>query len=344
MDKLDILLLGIKTRYNKNKDYFISITIDDEVISAYIEEVLTRFKNSSEQKLIYRERGATLTIIRNEKGVSMTQTDETNEFLNTKQRKYLINKNNAPELLRAIGILTKDNKIKNDMIRKYNQIDHFVELVSPMFEKHNSEDTITILDCGCGKSYLSFVLNFYLRDILKKSVKIIGVDYSENVIKKSQDMAKSLAYHNMEFICADLNSFTPPKNITAVISLHACDTATDLAIANAVLCDSEYIICVPCCHKELIKQIDIPLLAPITKHGILKARLSDLLTDGMRALKLEALGYNTKIIEYISPIDTPKNLLILAQKSKGKKPSNEYDILRDKLSTTSKLDVLLGDI
>lgn len=344
MDKLDILLLGIKTRYNKNKDYFISITIDDEIIATDIETTLNNFKASDKEKLIYRERGATLTITRSAKGASMTQTDEANEFLNTSERKYLVNKNNAPELLRAIGILTKDNKIKNDMIRKYNQIDHFVELIAPMFEGHNPGDTITILDCGCGKSYLSFVLNFYLRDILKKSVNIIGVDYSENVIEKSREMAKSLAYHNMEFICADLNNFTPPKNITAVISLHACDTATDLAIANAVLCNSQHIICVPCCHRELIEQIDIPLLAPITKHGILKARLSDLITDGMRALKLESLGYNTKIIEYISPIDTPKNLLILASKSKNKKVSNEYDTLRQELSTTSKLDVLLGEI
>lgn len=344
MDKLDILLLGIKTRYNKNKDYFISIAIDEKIMDTDIETTLNNFKISDKENLIYRERGATLTIKRSAKGASMTQTDETNEPSNANERKYLINKNNAPELLRAIGILTKDYKIKNDMIRKYNQIDHFVELVAPMFDGHQNGDTITILDCGCGKSYLSFVLNFYLRDILKKSVKIIGVDYSEGVIKTSKAMAQSLAYHNMEFICADLNTFTPPKNITAVISLHACDTATDLAIASAVLCNSQYIICSPCCHKELIEQIDIPLLAPITKHGILKARLSDLITDGMRALKLESLGYNTKIIEYVSPIDTPKNLLILASKSKNKKSSNQYDTLRQELSTTSKLDVLLGDI
>ncbi len=129
--------------------------------------------------------------------------------------------------------LTADGKLKNDMIRKYNQIDHYVELVAPMFEQDDS-DEIVLLDCACGKSYLSFVMNYYIHEVLHRRCRVIGVDINEHVIDESRAMAKRLGYHNMSFQCADLRVYQPPKNVTAVISLHACDIATDLALATAL--------------------------------------------------------------------------------------------------------------
>ena len=153
-------------------------------------------------------------------------------------------------------------------------------------------------------------------------------------------MAKRLGYHNMVFQCADLRAYQPPKNVTAVISLHACDIATDLALATAIRARARYIACVPCCHKELLDQYRLPDLAPLTKHGVFKARFNDVLTDSMRALKLEAEGYRVSVVEYISPLDTPKNLLIRAVRTGKENPRarQEYDAVRRRLGTTSELD------
>lgn len=144
----------------------------------------------------------------------------------------------------------------------------------------------------------------------------------------------------MVFQCADLRTYQPPKNVTAVISLHACDIATDLALATAIRARAKYIACVPCCHKELLDQYRLPGLEPLTKFGVFKARFNDVLTDSMRALKLEAEGYKVSVAEYISPLDTPKNLLIRAVRT-GKvnaRARQEYDAVRHVLGTTSELD------
>ena len=144
----------------------------------------------------------------------------------------------------------------------------------------------------------------------------------------------------MIFQCADLRTYQPPKNVTAVISLHACDIATDLALATAIRARAKYIACVPCCHKELLDQYRLPGLEPLTKFGVFKARFNDVLTDSMRALKLEAEGYKVSVAEYISPLDTPKNLLIRAVRT-GKvnaRARQEYDAVRRVLGTTSELD------
>ena len=245
----------------------------------------------------------------------------------------------AAALLREIGILTADGKLKNDMIRKYNQIDHYVELVAPMFEQDDS-DEIVLLDCACGKSYLSFVMNYYLHEVLHRRCRVIGVDIKEHVIDESRAMAKRLGYHNMSFQCADLRVYQPPKNVTAVISLHACDIATDLALATALRARAKYIACVPCCHKELLDQYTMPGLEPLTRHGVFKARFNDVLTDSMRALKLEAEGYKVSVVEYISPLDTPKNLLIRAVRTgrENRRAKADYEAVRRTLGTTSELD------
>lgn len=281
----------------------------------------------------YRERGQTITLTADDKGVKssrieQTQTDAAlaaNPLL--KEKKYLLTPSKAGPLLKVLGIMTEDGKIKNDMIRKYNQIDRFLSLVSPLFSEMDEE--IVLLDCGCGKSYLSFALNFLLREILKKKCHIYGVDINENVISASRDTAQQLSYHNMEFICADLAHFNPSKKINTVVSLHACDTATDMALGLAVNLRASNIICVPCCHKELKDSLAVPHLEGILRHGVFRSRLNDVITDGLRTLQLEALGYKVQIVEYVSPIDTPKNLLMQAKKVSppNREKQGEYDAL-----------------
>lgn len=376
-NKLKLLLIGIQARLKQNRDYFVSadfafksgnkkfkaslslgedndytLTFQGTDRTMDAEEVMNFFQKQTEIYedcvLTYIERGTTITISVNAKGVSMKQSEQPQDVKETAEkkhplldqnRKYLIQVDKASALLHEIGILTADGKVKNDMIRKYNQIDHYVELVAPMFEQDNS-DEVVLLDCACGKSYLSFVMNYYLRDVLHRRCRIIGIDINPHVISESQKMAKRLGYHNMEFLTADLRTYQPPKQVTAVISLHACDIATDLALATAIRAQAKYIACVPCCHKELLDQYKLPELEPLTKYGVFKARFNDVLTDSMRALKLEAEGYKVSVVEYISPLDTPKNLLIRATYTgqDNAKAKKEYERVRMALGTTSELD------
>ncbi len=372
--KLNLLLTGIRARLEQNKDYFgvvkctfvagkknfpANISLSDgnyilkfQGVSNTVSpnEITNFFAKQAEQyeqsELVYEERGAVITITCNAKGVNMKQSEPkttpnktVNNPLLSNDREYCIRVDKASELLKEIGILTAEGKIKNDMIRKYNQIDHYVELVAPMFQKDDSEE-ILLLDCACGKSYLSFVMNYYLREVLHRRCRVIGIDINEHVISESKKMAKRLGYHNMEFIQADLNTYQPPKNVTAVISLHACDIATDLALGTAIRAKAKYIACVPCCHKELLEQYRLPELDALTRHGVFKARFNDVLTDSMRALKLEAEGYKVSVVEYISPLDTPKNLLIRATYtgSRNTRSEAEYNAVRRALGTYSELD------
>lgn len=171
-------------------------------------------------------------------------------------------------------------------------------------------------------------------------MRIIGIDINPHVVEESRKMAQRLGYHNMEFLSADLRTYQPPKTVTAVISLHACDIATDLALATAIRARAKYIACVPCCHKELLDQYHLPGLEALTRHGVFQARFNDVLTDSLRVLKLEAEGYKVSAVEYISPLDSPKNLLIRATRTGRSNPKarEEYEAATRLLGTNSELD------
>ena len=266
-------------------------------------------------------------LVADEKSVKMTTETLKTKVETLKQaaenshignREYIIKPGQGDELLKAIGIMAQNGKIKNDMIRKYNQIDHFIELLQENIKEIcNGNKKVTVMDCACGKSYLSFVLNYYIKFVLGKPCEFIGIDYSDSVIEASRKTAAELGYSNMEFIKADLNDYDPKRKIDLCISLHACDTATDMAIVCAVRNKASMIVVVPCCHKELLEQIQIDKMESILKYGILKARISDAITDGLRASFLEAIGHQVSVVEYISPLETPKNLMIKAIKKSG---------------------------
>lgn len=302
-------------------------------------------KEYDAMQLVYRERGTDVVIIADDRNVTMRYDDmaqpEKSTTATVGERKYLIAPPKANDLLKEIGIMGQNGKIKNDMVRKYNQIDHFVELVSEHLKKLDGD--IEVLDCACGKSYLSFALNYYLKDVLKKDCHITGVDYSQTVIDASVKSAKNLGYNNMTFIKADLTDFKPERVPDVVISLHACDTATDMAIAAGINAKAKAIFAVPCCHKELLGQYSYAPFEPLLKHGIFKARQADLLTDSLRCLLLEAAGYTVTAQEYISPVETPKNLLIRAFRD-GKnmdKAKKEYFELKRMLGINPKLETLI---
>lgn len=352
LNKLKLFLIGFKSRFESNNSIFNSVTVSynsglkefvgngiyynnkikynfngkTELLSIdeLIEKIILESNNYESLSLVYSERGSNILISADNKNVKMsnitvnepTEDNNHNYTSSLLNRNYYIKVGKADRLLKELNIMSKDSKIKNDKIRKYNQIDHYVELLEGIIDKLPKKGTINILDCGCGKSYLTFVLNYYLTEVKKIKCYFIGLDHSEDVIKSSQKIAENLGYRNMEFKALDIKEYEPDKKINVVISLHACDTATDMALALGIKVESDAIIAVPCCHKELSNQYKYEPFKDIIKHGVLKTRLADILTDGMRSIMLESKGYDVSIVEYISPLETPKNLMIRALKTK----------------------------
>lgn len=230
-------------------------------------------------------------------------------------RQHFIKAIQAQHLLKAIDVMSDDGQIKGDKRRKYYQIDRFVELVDQVLESEvTGKSRLHIVDCGCGKSYLSFVLNYYLYEVLGRDCFVTGIDNNEAVIERSRQVQEKLGYRNMAFVATDIRNHRFEESVDMVLSLHACDTATDWAIALGIQHQAKYIIAVPCCQADLTERIDYGPLKAITKHGVFKHKLADILTDGLRTLALEAAGYNVSVAEYVSPLDTPKNTMIRAIK------------------------------
>jgi SAM-dependent methyltransferase len=380
ISKLSLFLTGLEQRLVDNKEYFreinasyksgtkeykaraipednkikINFNGNTEVIEmTWLSAKLSKYAENYDSVVIaYEERGTVIYIEADNKNVKM-KTKETeienvvkhnNETAHIGNRDYYIKLGKADHVLREIGILGENGKIKNDMIRKYNQIDHFVEVINDLLiHLARSNESITVLDCGCGKSYLLFVLNYYIKEVLKKDCHFIGIDYSGTVVEASKRMAKNLDYRNMEFKVTDIKNFSTHRKIDLVISLHACDTATDEAIAVAVRNNVKTLVVVPCCQREILNQYSFEPFSQITKHGILKARLADVLTDGIRALLLESLGYRVSVAEYISPLETPKNLMIKAEKVQddNKRALEEYKRLKELLNISPTLEKLI---
>ena len=368
IQKLSFYLTMLKSRYGEG-EYFIGMEIsyksgtksfpatvkseDGKLVMKFSgstmpfewEKISEIAKEYDAMTLIYKERGTDAIITADDRNVSLRYDDikpiEKNTTATVGDRQYLIAPPRANDLLKEIGIMGQNGKIKNDMVRKYNQIDHFVELIADYLKKLDGK--IEVLDCACGKSYLSFALNYYLRDVLKKDCHVTGVDYSEVVIEASKKSAKNLGYTNMTFVKADLTTYKPERKPDVVISLHACDIATDMALGAAINAGAKAIFAVPCCHKELLGQYSYEPFAPLLKYGIFKARQADLLTDSIRCLLLEASGYSVTAQEYISPVETPKNLLIKAFKDgkNSKKATEEYYKLKEMFGITPKLETLI---
>lgn len=313
--------------------------------------ILEQGKDYDDCVVTYSERGSSIIIRTEKNNVKVKYVDREqeepvfhDEVTARTNRTYFVKVGEADEVLREIGILTAEGKVKNDMIRKYNQIDHFVELVDGILKEQGYKDNITLLDCACGKSYLSFVLNYYIKEKLKKNCYFIGLDISEQVINSSRKMAQNLGYKNMQFHQIDIQNYRPDRRIDIVISLHGCDVATDMAIAAGVHYEAGAIIVIPCCHREILNQYEYKPFKDILKYGVLKARIADALTDGIRGMILESLGYEVSIVEYISPLDTPKNLMIRAVKKGGRnrKIYEEYLNLKESLGIDPTLGRLLN--
>lgn len=229
-----------------------------------------------------------------------------------RKKKYILEEGIPVPFLIDLGVMTQNGNIVNAHYDKFRQINRFLEYIEDILPSLPTGRELRILDFGCGKSYLTFAIYYYLKVLKGYPVRITGLDLKEDVIRHCNELAVKYGYNKLEFLCGDIAYYDGCSQVDMVVTLHACDTATDYALAKAVGWGAKVILSVPCCQHELNKQMKNDLLSPVLHYGILKERMAALITDGLRAQILEANGYRTQILEFIDMAHTPKNLLIRA--------------------------------
>lgn len=230
-----------------------------------------------------------------------------------KEKNYIIKSGEVIPPLVDFGVFTKEGKVVNSMYDKFRQINRFVEMIDDVVSQFK-RDTLRVIDFGCGKSYLTFILYHYLVNIKGIKAKITGLDLKEKVIENCNALAKKYGYDGLEFRCGDIADFECDEKIDMVITLHACDIATDLALFHAIRWNTEAIFSVLCCQHEVNSQIKSEAFSALTKYGLIKERFSALVTDSIRGCLLENQSYSVNLMEFVDMAHSPKNILIRAVK------------------------------
>ena len=262
-----------------------------------------------------------------------------------KEKNYILKKGVYVPFLQDLGVMTEDGKIVNSHFDKFKQINRFLEFIEDIIPQLDKSRELTILDFGCGKSYLTFAMYYYLHDIKKFDINVIGLDLKKDVIEKCNKLAVKYGYEKLKFLTGDIADYEGVDKVDMVVTLHACNTATDYALYKAVNWDAKVILSVPCCQHELNSQIYNDTMAPIMDFGLLKERFASLATDGLRCKYLQAIGYDTQLLEFIDMEHTPKNILIRAVKTgnEDKKAKTEIEEFKKFLHAEPTLGKLLEE-
>lgn len=286
-------------------------------IEETIEELEYLYYDKFRQIMMFTEAADYQILISKKRKVKMIKQKPTRtkgDMSHNRQKQYILENNKKHDFLIRLGVMNKDGKVNPTRYDKFRQINRFLELVEDVIPTIEKEDTINIIDFGCGKSYLTFGLYYYLVEILNLDVNIIGLDLKEDVIQFCNVVAQDLNYDGLKFIHGDIADYEDVDQVDMVVTLHACDIATDAALVKAIDWNAKAILSVPCCQHELYSKIDNEILEPMLKHGIIKERMSSLITDSLRGNILEIMDYDVQLVEFIDMEHTHKNILIRAIK------------------------------
>lgn len=300
-----------KSSYEEKKVFHENLTADE--CKAQMLDLVKEFKQV--ELLTETERLTGLVSKKGKATVKIKQTGcacQERDLSHNRKKEYLIPEGTPIPYLVDLGVMTKEGKIVHSRYDKYRQINRFLEFIEDILVNLPKDRPVRILDFGCGKSYLTFAMYEYLHERKGYQVEMIGLDLKEDVMEHCSQLAEKYGYENLHFYTGDIANYEDDKPIDMVVTLHACDTATDYALEKAVRWGAKVILSVPCCQHELNRRITCDDLAPIMDYGLLKERFAALLTDGLRAKLLEEQGYQVQILEFIDMEHTPKNILIRA--------------------------------
>lgn len=292
-----------------------------------------------------------ITILVSKKGKVTVQRKKKKEeaqkadLSHDRKKRYILEEGIPVPFLRDLGVMTEDGKVIRSKTDKFRQINRFLEFIEDILPQLDRGRELTILDFGCGKSYLTFAMYYYLHELKKYDIRIIGLDLKKDVIRHCSSLAEKYGYEKLAFLEGDIADYDGVDQVDMVVTLHACDTATDFALAKAIGWNAKVILSVPCCQHELNGQMKNEILAPVMDYGLLKERFAALATDGLRAKYLEREGYETQVLEFIDMEHTPKNILLRAVKTgrRNEKAAAEIERFEGFLSVQPMLGELLKE-
>jgi len=314
--------LGTKVIHNNYSEQEIKLKIEKWMIGDFKQgQVTTKIGEGT----ILSGKNGNMTIKYKNTG---TSNKKQAELLHNRSKKYILEEGTPVGFLIDLGVMTVDGKIINQKYDKFKQINRFLEFIEDILPQLDKKKEQTIIDFGCGKSYLTFAMYYYLKVLKEYDIKVIGLDLKQDVIATCNSLKDKYGYDKLNFFVGDIASYKDVDAVDMVVTLHACDTATDYAIAKAVTWGAKVILSVPCCQHEANKTLSNDLLAPVFKYGILKERMAAIFTDAIRAELLESKGYKTQILEFIDMEHTPKNLLIRAIKQSEDKQDQEENLVQ----------------
>lgn len=293
-----------------------------ERAAAVLTEYMSQFKQMQLETKKFR-----YTVLVSKKGkVTIQKKQQTGcvkevDLSHNRSKKYILQEGTAVPFLQDLGVMTAEGKIVRTKFDKFRQINRFLEFIEDILPQLAEDREVTILDFGCGKSYLTFAMYYYLHGLKNVDVRIIGLDLKTDVIRHCNELSEKYGYKKLKFLEGNIADYTGVDEVDMVVTLHACDTATDFALDKAVGWNAKVILSVPCCQHELNGQMKNETLGPLFKYGLIKERMAALVTDALRAEYLESCGYDAQILEFIDMEHTPKNILIRAVKT-GKKKEN----------------------
>ena len=338
------------SRYTDKQVFHENMTAEDalETLSGWI---LHDFRQAQ-----IRMQDEMVTVLVSKKGKATVKSKkaacvETQNLEHNRKKRYIIEEGTAVPFMIDLGVMTESGKIIRTRYDKYRQINRFLEFIEDILPELPTDRTVHIIDFGCGKSYLTFAMYYYLKVLKHYDIRITGLDLKQKVIEDCQALADRYGYDGLQFLCGDIADYNGTDEVDMVVTLHACDTATDYALYKAVKWHASVILSVPCCQHELNRKMQCETLSGAFQYGLIKERTAALMTDAMRGQLLEMQGYKTQLLEFIDMEHTPKNILIRGVKSKGllpkaarKQQMENYQKCRDFFGAELTLDKLFKEM